>query len=127
MITPTDSHTATLLPDGQVLVAGGSTSGCFYGGTSGAELYNPATGSWAATGSMTTARVDQSATLLGNGKVLVTGGMGTAIPSSLSSAKVYNQPGRRHLGRHRQDDQRPRRPVRDPARQWRGADRRRIQ
>jgi hypothetical protein len=88
MITPTDGHTATLLPDGQVLVTGGSTDTCRFGGVSNAELYNPATGTWAATGSMTTARVDQSATLLNNGQVLIAGGANsTAV---LSSAELYN-------------------------------------
>ena len=47
-------HTATLLPNGKVLVAGG------YDGNSGyltsAELYDPATGTWTATGSLNTAR-----------------------------------------------------------------------
>jgi WD40 repeat protein len=60
-------NTATLLPNGTVLVAGGS-------GTS-AELYNPVTGSWRATGSMGTARdYDMMATLLPDGRVLVLGG-----------------------------------------------------
>ena len=46
--------TATLLPDGQVLAAGGSGSSSF--ALSSAEQYNPATGTWAHTGSMTTPR-----------------------------------------------------------------------
>jgi hypothetical protein len=44
------------------------------GGTSSAELYNPATGTWALTGSMTTPREDQTTDLLANGQVLVAGG-----------------------------------------------------
>ena len=68
-------HTATLLSDGRVLVAAGAS---LASGTltlrSGVEIYDPATGSWTATGSLNTARVFHTATLLPNDKVLVTGG-----------------------------------------------------
>src|SRR4051812_16642878 len=50
LATARSGHTATLLPDGKVLVAGGS------GGTS-TELYNPANGTWTATGSLGTPRL----------------------------------------------------------------------
>ena len=65
-------HTATLLPTGKVLVAGGTI-----GGSSlfRAELYDPATGSWTATGSLFTDRQTHTATLLPSGKVLVAGGL----------------------------------------------------
>ena len=90
MITPRTGGTATLLPDGQVLVAGGgSVAGALSTALSSAELYNPATGTWTATGSMATSRVDQSATLLGNGQVLVAGGL-SSNGSVLSSAELYN-------------------------------------
>jgi hypothetical protein len=62
--------TATLLPNGKVLLAGGSN---FSGTLRTAELYDPATGTWTATGNMSTARELHTATLLPNGKVLVTG------------------------------------------------------
>jgi Galactose oxidase, central domain len=79
-------HTATLLSNGKVLVAGGR-------GTSGyltsAELYDPASGTWSATGSLTTARYQHTATLLPNGKVLVTGGQATS-GSALTSAELYD-------------------------------------
>ena len=65
------SHTATLLPNGKVLVAGGYNG---FGSLSSAELYDPATGSWSPTGSLGTARDSHTATLLPNGKVLVAGG-----------------------------------------------------
>jgi hypothetical protein len=54
-------HTATLLSDGTVLVTGG--------GLSSAELYDPSTGAWTLTGSMTEIRFDSRATLLCDGTV----------------------------------------------------------
>jgi len=74
-------YTATLLPNGKVLVAGGS-------GHSSAELYDPAAGTWSLTGSMAAARGWHTATLLPNGLVLVTGGWNGSV--SLSSAELYN-------------------------------------
>ncbi len=68
--TARDAHTATLLPSGKVLVAGGSNGSDL----SSAELYDPASGTWTATGSLGTARDSHTATLLPNGKVLVAGG-----------------------------------------------------
>jgi hypothetical protein len=65
-------HTATRLPDGKVLVAGGR--GNVGGAWRSAELYEPATGTWSATGSMPRAHANHRATLLPSGKVLVVGG-----------------------------------------------------
>ena len=65
-------HTATLLPSGKVLVAGGQGIGGAL--LSSAELYDPATGTWTATGSLGTGRSFHTATLLPSGKVLVAGG-----------------------------------------------------
>ena len=56
---------------------------------SDAELYDPATGTWGATGGLHTARYDQTATLLPNGKVLVAGGFNTG-EDALSSAELYD-------------------------------------
>jgi N-acetylneuraminic acid mutarotase len=56
---------------------------------SSAELYNPATGSWAATGPMITKRSGHAATLLPNGKVLVVGGVDTSF-NPLASAELYD-------------------------------------
>ncbi|HEY3322841.1 MAG TPA: kelch repeat-containing protein [Planctomycetota bacterium] len=79
-------HTATLLPSGKVLVAGGYNTTTYY--LSSAELYDPATGTWTATGSLATGRHDHTATLLLNGKVLVVGG--SYGYGALSSAEVYD-------------------------------------
>jgi Galactose oxidase, central domain len=73
MTTVRAGHTATLLSGRQVLVAGGETAS---GQLASAELYDPATGSWSATGSMNTARGQHTATLLSDGHVLVAGGLG---------------------------------------------------
>ena len=66
-------HTATLLPNNKVLVAGGSSR---YASLSSAEVYDPSTGGWTPTGSMTGSHVGHTATLLKNGEVLVVGGSG---------------------------------------------------
>jgi N-acetylneuraminic acid mutarotase len=85
MTTARDNATATLLPDGTVLVAGGETSASTSVAT--AELYNPATRSFSPTGSLHTAREAAAAALLPDGKVLVAGGSGLG---NLASAELYN-------------------------------------
>jgi hypothetical protein len=79
--------TATLLPNGKVLVAGGTNS---TGRLASAELYDPASGTWAGTGSLVTARSDHTAALLPDGNVLVGGGFGSSGP--LASAELYVPP-----------------------------------
>jgi N-acetylneuraminic acid mutarotase len=83
MTTERYGNTATLLPNGAVLVAGGSS-------TATAELYDLSTGTWSATGSMTTPRSGHTATLLPNGKVLAAGGVGSTGVSALATAEIYD-------------------------------------
>ncbi|MEA2546184.1 MAG: hypothetical protein QOI09_1457 [Chloroflexota bacterium] len=78
MLSPRRSgHTLTRLSDGRILVAGGSayqTKGAAPYAQASAELYDPASGQWTSTGSMTVPRSGHVATLLADGKVLVVGG-----------------------------------------------------
>ena len=78
-------HTATLLPNGKVLVVGGDAT---------AELYDPATGAFTLTGSLTTPRYyGHTASLLANGQVLIAGGFRGVVNNTLvteSSAELYD-------------------------------------
>ena len=81
-------HTATLLPSGEVLVAGGNDINGIP--LASAELYNPAKGTWSVTGSMAAGRGEGStATLLPNGEVLVAGGT-DSNGFCLDAAELYN-------------------------------------
>lgn len=76
MHVPRNTHTAVLLKDGRVLVVGGSSAGRYPNAQieASAEIYDPATGRFATTGSMHTARHKLAAVLLSDGRVLVVGG-----------------------------------------------------
>jgi N-acetylneuraminic acid mutarotase len=89
MSTSRSSHTATLLPDGKVLVVGGFSDSSI---VASAEVYDPATGTWSATGSMSQARRFHTMTLLPNGKVLVTGGSSLTPTQYIyfASAELYD-------------------------------------
>jgi hypothetical protein len=80
------SATATLLPSGRVLIAGGNTVGTT--ATRSTELYNPATDTFSAGPSMSHAREDATATLLRDGRVLIAAGYDGS--SVLNSTEFYN-------------------------------------
>ncbi|XYH96310.1 Kelch repeat-containing protein [Sorangium sp. So ce1128] len=82
------NHTATLLPDGRVLVAGGlQQEGVFDDAIelASALVYDPALDAWLPAAPMSQARWGHTATLLPGGRVLVTGGAGT-----LATAELYD-------------------------------------
>jgi N-acetylneuraminic acid mutarotase len=90
MSTPRESATATLLPNGQVLVAGGGSGST---GLASAEVYDPVANTWSLVASMTTARESHTATLLQNGLVLVVGGTYGVDEGTDASAELYDSVG----------------------------------
>jgi hypothetical protein len=85
-------HTATMLPNGLVLIAGGNQEeyGPLGTGLASAELYDPALGAWTETGQMAEGRVWHAATALDDGTVLVTGGATYRGPEGLASTERYD-------------------------------------
>jgi hypothetical protein len=86
-----DGQTATLLANGEVLVAGGENDTT--GFLASSEVYNPATGKWTLAGNLSIARFDHSAVLLNNGEVLVAGGLNPNVccqVAALATAELFN-------------------------------------
>src|SRR5207248_1599731 len=79
-------HTATLLNDGRLLVAGGQSSDGSY--LAAAELFDPAANGWAPAGQLSRTRAGHTATLLPTGRVLVAGG--NDATAALATAEVYD-------------------------------------
>jgi len=85
LTTGRSAHTATLLPNGMVLLAGGADPAL----TPVAELYDPQAGTFVPTGTMTAARSEHTATPLADGQVLIVGGT-SADGRPLASAEIYD-------------------------------------
>jgi hypothetical protein len=82
-------HTATLLLNGRVLIAGGLNNSCgAYHNCASAEVYDPATGLFTATGSMAHGRTEHTASLLPDGRVLIAGG--AVYIASVKEAELYD-------------------------------------
>ncbi len=90
MSTDRSFHTATLLPNGKVLIAGGDNASGYLTALSSAELYDPATGTFSPTGNMGTDRMNHTATLLPNGKVLIVGRYDWTYQTTLATAELYD-------------------------------------
>jgi hypothetical protein len=79
--------TATLLPDGEVLIAGGQLVGG--NGSVGTDLYDPATGTFSAGANMNIGRHEHSATLLPDGRVMIAGGVSIWGTGPTPTAELY--------------------------------------
>lgn len=102
MATPRLGHSLTKLRDGRVLAAGGSaidSDETVAGGqtirtAASAEIYDPATGAWQAAQPMGSPRFEHTATLLGDGRVLIVGGFGPTgdgdETAPLRSTEIYD-------------------------------------
>jgi len=95
MVAARSAHTATLLPNGNVLITGGGDGGGatlpFFGSSSAtAELYDPMTAAFSTTGGMAAGRFGHTATLLANGKVLVVGGFASYSSEPTAAAEIYD-------------------------------------
>jgi hypothetical protein len=89
MTVPRIGQTITMLRDGRVLLTGGDQNAGYRSQLASAEIYDPATGIFSATGSMSTPREGHTATMLRDGRVLVVGGSPNGIQTT-GSAEVYD-------------------------------------
>jgi len=91
MVTPRSSPTATTLLDGRVLITGGNVRTVRRAASAGAELFDPASGAFAATGAMTVPRWDHAAALLHDGRVLIVGGSSGADDDGISFTQANGE------------------------------------
>jgi Ca2+-binding RTX toxin-like protein len=89
MATPRGRHSATLLPGGRVLVAGGATVSGFDDATASVEIFNPGTDTWLPSADLLEARGNHAALALPNGRILIAGGTGDDITDLISSTEIY--------------------------------------
>jgi hypothetical protein len=89
MTTPRTGQTITLLQDGRVLLTGGDKNAGYRSQLASAEIYDPKSGTFSATGSMSTPREGHTATALRDGTVLVVGGSPNGIQAT-TSAEIYD-------------------------------------
>ncbi len=82
-------QTITMLRDGRVLLTGGVQNVGFRSQLASAEIYDPAAGTFSATGSMSTPREGHTATMLRDGRVLIAGGSANGV-QTLDSAEIYD-------------------------------------
>src|SRR5207245_359278 len=80
MSYPRANHACAALPDGRVLVAGGTTSGG--ASLNAAEVFDPSTGKWTTISPMSDSRSGAAAVSIGKGKVLIAGGNSNGVASS---------------------------------------------
>ncbi len=89
MTVPRAGQTITMLRDGRVLLTGGVQNAGFRSELASAEIYDPASGTFSPTGSMSVSREGHTATMLRDGRVLIAGGSDNGI-HTLSSAEIYD-------------------------------------
>jgi N-acetylneuraminic acid mutarotase len=86
--TPRDGHTATLLANGNVVIAGGENNNQ---ALASSEVYSPTTGAWTASGNLKVARSSARALLLPNGAILMAGGcVSNCAGVTTATAELYN-------------------------------------
>ncbi len=93
------THRSVRLLDGKVLIVGGYAPVDLTSAQpiDSADLYDPSTGDWTLTNSMRTRRMNHSATLLPDGRVLIAGGSGKAGCHALASVEIYEPRTRKWL------------------------------
>lgn len=89
LATPRTDHTATLLPSGKVLVAGGQQTGVTFSMGS-AEAYDPAANTWTTLPNIKGERRNHTATLLPDGRVLVAGGFVGQLSFALNTVEIFD-------------------------------------